>query len=201
MYNRPINQIQIIKSISFFVVVLRLTCTALIASELTMDSSDDTLPDELPFCFKRVSLISQLQLQLQLQFQLMLTLMYRSNNSMYRIGHRPTSGHVSGKTANTALQTQPGNQQGVAAASWRRESVQSNFYLKYSNSSIPLLIPYWFQATSNRKMKDTIALELSFVNSNLQLLKEKLSELNSSVEIYQHERFGLLIFNLYLVGL
>lgn len=38
-------------------------------------------------------------------------------------------------------------------------------------------------------MKDTIALELSFVNSNLQLLKEKLSELNSSVEIYQHERF------------
>lgn len=38
-------------------------------------------------------------------------------------------------------------------------------------------------------MKDTIALELSFVNSNLQLLKEKLSELNSSVEVYQHERF------------
>lgn len=45
-----------------------------------------------------------------------------------------------------------------------------------------------YKATINRKMKDTIALELSFVNSNLQLLKEKLSELNSSVEIYQHER-------------
>ena len=30
-----------------------------------------------------------------------------------------------------------------------------------------------------------MALELSFVNSNLQLLKEQLAELNSSVEVYQ----------------
>ena len=30
-----------------------------------------------------------------------------------------------------------------------------------------------------------MALELSFVNSNLQLLKEQLAELNSSVELYQ----------------
>ncbi|GAB0094423.1 rhophilin-2 [Sergentomyia squamirostris] len=44
-----------------------------------------------------------------------------------------------------------------------------------------------YKATSNRKLKDTVALELSFVNSNLQLLKEQLSELNSSVEIYQNE--------------
>lgn len=36
-------------------------------------------------------------------------------------------------------------------------------------------------------MKNRISLELSFVNSNLQLLKEKLSELNSSVEIYQYD--------------
>ena len=28
-------------------------------------------------------------------------------------------------------------------------------------------------------------MELSFVNSNLQLLKEQLAELNSSVEVYQ----------------
>lgn len=42
-----------------------------------------------------------------------------------------------------------------------------------------------FKATTNRKLKETVALELSFVNSNLQLLKEQLAELNSSVEIYQ----------------
>lgn len=36
-------------------------------------------------------------------------------------------------------------------------------------------------------MKNRISLELSFVNSNLQLLKEKLSELNASVEIYQND--------------
>ncbi|XP_018784819.1 PREDICTED: rhophilin-2 isoform X1 [Bactrocera latifrons] len=49
-----------------------------------------------------------------------------------------------------------------------------------------------FKATTNRKLRDTVALELSFVNSNLQLLKEQLAELNSSVEIYQsdsHENF------------
>lgn len=45
-----------------------------------------------------------------------------------------------------------------------------------------------FKATTNRKLRDTVALELSFVNSNLQLLKEQLSELNSSVEIYQNNR-------------
>uniref|UniRef100_A0A8D0GG23 Rhophilin Rho GTPase binding protein 1 n=1 Tax=Sphenodon punctatus TaxID=8508 RepID=A0A8D0GG23_SPHPU len=37
-----------------------------------------------------------------------------------------------------------------------------------------------FRATSNHKVKETVALELSFVNSNLQLLKEELEELNSS---------------------
>ncbi|XP_071053463.1 rhophilin-2 isoform X2 [Onthophagus taurus] len=44
-----------------------------------------------------------------------------------------------------------------------------------------------FKATTNRKLKETVALELSFVNSNLQLLKEQLAELNSSVELYQHD--------------
>jgi hypothetical protein len=42
-----------------------------------------------------------------------------------------------------------------------------------------------FRATTNKKLKETVALELSFVNSNLQLLKEQLAELNSSVEVYQ----------------
>uniref|UniRef100_A0A669C1Q4 Rhophilin Rho GTPase binding protein 1 n=1 Tax=Oreochromis niloticus TaxID=8128 RepID=A0A669C1Q4_ORENI len=42
-----------------------------------------------------------------------------------------------------------------------------------------------FRATTNNKVKETVALELSFVNSNLQLLKEELEELNSSMDVYQ----------------
>jgi hypothetical protein len=45
--------------------------------------------------------------------------------------------------------------------------------------------PLVCRATTNKKLKETVALELSFVNSNLQLLKEQLAELNSSVEVYQ----------------
>uniref|UniRef100_A0A8C7HAQ9 Rhophilin Rho GTPase binding protein 1 n=1 Tax=Oncorhynchus kisutch TaxID=8019 RepID=A0A8C7HAQ9_ONCKI len=44
-----------------------------------------------------------------------------------------------------------------------------------------------FRATTNNKVKETVALELSFVNSNLQLLKEELEELNSNMEVYQTE--------------
>ncbi|XP_050689411.1 rhophilin-2-B-like isoform X1 [Eriocheir sinensis] len=42
-----------------------------------------------------------------------------------------------------------------------------------------------FNATNNKRMKEQVSLELQFVNSNLQLLKEQLAELNSSVEVYQ----------------
>ncbi|XP_069009018.1 LOW QUALITY PROTEIN: rhophilin-1 [Embiotoca jacksoni] len=42
-----------------------------------------------------------------------------------------------------------------------------------------------FRATTNNKVKETVAMELSFVNSNLQLLKEELEELNSNMEVYQ----------------
>ncbi|XP_054646093.1 rhophilin-1 [Dunckerocampus dactyliophorus] len=42
-----------------------------------------------------------------------------------------------------------------------------------------------FRATTNNKVKETVALELSYVNSNLQLLKEELEDLNSNMEIYQ----------------
>ncbi|KAH0617376.1 hypothetical protein JD844_015469 [Phrynosoma platyrhinos] len=42
-------------------------------------------------------------------------------------------------------------------------------------------------ATSNHKVKETVALELSYVNSNLQLLKEELEELNSSMDVYQND--------------
>ena len=44
------------------------------------------------------------------------------------------------------------------------------------------------RATTNKKLRETVALELSYVNSNLQLLKEELADLNSSVLIYQNDR-------------
>ncbi|XP_013774990.1 rhophilin-2-B-like isoform X1 [Limulus polyphemus] len=50
-----------------------------------------------------------------------------------------------------------------------------------------------FKATTNKKMRETVALELSFVNSNLQLLKEQLAEMNSSVQIYQNESASQLV--------
>ncbi|XP_033117233.1 rhophilin-1-like [Anneissia japonica] len=42
-----------------------------------------------------------------------------------------------------------------------------------------------YRAASNKKLKEQVALELSFVNSNLQLLKEELAEINSDVIPYQ----------------
>ena len=41
------------------------------------------------------------------------------------------------------------------------------------------------RAAENKKVRQAVALELSFVTSNLQYLREELSDLNSSVEIYQ----------------
>ncbi|CAN7992173.1 unnamed protein product [Ixodes hexagonus] len=49
------------------------------------------------------------------------------------------------------------------------------------------------RATTNKKLRETVALELSFLNSNLQLLKEQLAELNSSVQIYQSENQSQLV--------
>uniref|UniRef100_A0A8C5SIL9 Rhophilin Rho GTPase binding protein 1 n=1 Tax=Laticauda laticaudata TaxID=8630 RepID=A0A8C5SIL9_LATLA len=48
-----------------------------------------------------------------------------------------------------------------------------------------------FRATSNHKVKETVALELSYVNSNLQLLKEELEELNSCMEPTHHGQSSL----------
>ncbi|XP_059103742.1 rhophilin-1 isoform X4 [Peromyscus eremicus] len=44
-----------------------------------------------------------------------------------------------------------------------------------------------YRATSNTWVRETVALELSYVNSNLQLLKEELAELSSSVDVDQPE--------------
>lgn len=43
-----------------------------------------------------------------------------------------------------------------------------------------------FKATTDKKLREMVALELSFINSNLQLLKEQLAEMNSSVQMYQN---------------
>lgn len=43
------------------------------------------------------------------------------------------------------------------------------------------------RATSNTWVRETVALELSYVNSNLQLLKEELAELGSSADVEQPE--------------
>lgn len=43
-----------------------------------------------------------------------------------------------------------------------------------------------YRATTDKKLKETVALELSYFNSNVQLLKEELADLNSSVDIYQN---------------
>nr|XP_033799285.1 rhophilin-2 isoform X2 [Geotrypetes seraphini] len=42
------------------------------------------------------------------------------------------------------------------------------------------------RATTNSKVREQVLLELSFVNSNLQVLKEELEGLNISVEVYQN---------------
>ncbi|KAL4842909.1 hypothetical protein H8958_022010 [Nasalis larvatus] len=43
-----------------------------------------------------------------------------------------------------------------------------------------------YRATSNNRVRETVALELSYVNSNLQLLKEELEELSSGVDPGRH---------------
>ena len=45
------------------------------------------------------------------------------------------------------------------------------------------------RASSNNKVKEMVMLELSYVNSNLQLLMGQLEGLNSSVEVYQNTQY------------
>lgn len=44
-----------------------------------------------------------------------------------------------------------------------------------------------FKATDNKRLKELVSVELLFFNSNIQLLKEELSDLNSNVQVYQHD--------------
>jgi len=47
-----------------------------------------------------------------------------------------------------------------------------------------------FRATDNKRLKELVSVELLFFNSNIQLLKEEVSDLNSSVQLYQPDKYA-----------
>ena len=102
------------------------------------------------------------------------------------------------KAAIEAFEAEHGDQQGADAEIWGREPVQvsgrslGGKLLFRGLTSRPHVTSPCFRASTDRKTKETVALELSFVNSNLQLLKEQLAELNSSVEVKSLELVGFL---------
>lgn len=60
-------------------------------------------------------------------------------------------------------------------------------YCRYDLCLSSLFLSFYFsRATSNNKVREQVGLELSYVNSDLQLLMEQLEGLNSSVEVYQN---------------
>ncbi|XP_064124219.1 rhophilin-1 [Loxodonta africana] len=50
-----------------------------------------------------------------------------------------------------------------------------------------------YRATSNSRVRETVVLELSYVNASLQLLKEELEELNSGMDTPRHQGEGVRI--------
>ena len=54
------------------------------------------------------------------------------------------------------------------------------------------IINFFFRVSTDAKTKENVSLELCFVNSSLQLLKEQLAEMNSSLELYQDKDEGVL---------
>lgn len=60
-------------------------------------------------------------------------------------------------------------------------------YCRYDLCLSSLSLSFSFsRATSNNKVREQVVMELSYVNSDLQLLMEQLEGLNSSVEVYQN---------------
>ena len=57
------------------------------------------------------------------------------------------------------------------------------------------------RASTDAKTKENVSLELRFVNSSIQLLKEQLAELNSSVEIYQNSEDEEVVMPMIPLGL
>lgn len=79
-----------------------------------------------------------------------------------------------------------------------QRSAFSNIWSLFLSSLSPVC-----RATSNNKVKDMVLLELSYVNSNLQLLMGQLEGLNSSVDVYQNTQWvhmlPLLLFSQLIV--
>lgn len=72
---------------------------------------------------------------------------------------------------------------------WRPSLLRPVYVFWWACISAVVDVVLFSRASNNQKVKETVALELSFVNSNLQLLKEELEELNSTMNVYQTERF------------
>ena len=64
--------------------------------------------------------------------------------------------------------------------------------MEHFDEGLILQNQFIFRVSTDVKTKENVSLELCFVNSNLQLLKEKLAELNSSFELYQDKEEGVL---------
>lgn len=97
--------------------------------------------------------------------------------------------HSNGFTANEALKgRRKGSDPLISTARGKLQSRRSkvndqiNRELRMRNGAENL-----YRATGNKRLKELVAVELSFFNSNIQLLKEELSDLNSDVLVYQHE--------------
>lgn len=97
--------------------------------------------------------------------------------------------HTNGLTANEALKgRRKGSDPLISTARGKLQSRRSkvndqiNRELRMRNGAENL-----YRATGNKRLKELVAVELSFFNSNIQLLKEELSDLNSDVLVYQHE--------------
>lgn len=60
---------------------------------------------------------------------------------------------------------------------------------------------FFLRITNDRKTKLAAKTELSFANSQLDLLKEELEGINSTLDVYQFDRWILKFISLSLLGL
>ena len=74
--------------------------------------------------------------------------------------------------------------------------------LEFFNLCIYIYIFVFFlRITNDRKTKLAAKTELSFANSQLDLLKEELEGINSTLDVYQFDRWILKFISLSLLGL
>lgn len=94
----------------------------------------------------------------------------------YQGRHARFNNHLQGEFANVTLDN---NKADISRSHLFIPSVLRPFMSYFLSPSV-------CRATSNNKVKEMVLLELSYVNSNLQLLMGQLEGLNSSVEVYQN---------------